>query len=77
MTEVTRNVSELTALEIREHLLSGQESVEEFTVKLGCFIDAADERIKAFAHRDDRIVAMQAEQLHRERASGQMPGPKD
>jgi len=75
MTEVTRNVSELTALEIREHLLSGQESVEEFTVKLGCFIDAADERVKAFAHRDDRIVAMQAEQLHRERMSGHLPGP--
>jgi Asp-tRNA(Asn)/Glu-tRNA(Gln) amidotransferase A subunit family amidase len=75
MAEATRNVSELTALEIREHLLSGQETVEEFTVKLGCFIDAADERIKAFAHRDDRIVAMQAEQLHRERTSGHLPGP--
>jgi Asp-tRNA(Asn)/Glu-tRNA(Gln) amidotransferase A subunit family amidase len=75
MAEATRNVSELTALEIREHLLSGQETVEEFTVKLGCFVDAADEKIKAFAHRDDRIVAMQAEQLHRERTSGHLPGP--
>lgn len=71
----SRNVSELTALEIREHLLSGQETVEEFTVKLGCFIDAADEKIKAFAHRDDRIVSLQAENLHRERMSGHLPGP--
>lgn len=75
MTEVSRNVSELTALEIREHLLSGQETVEEFTVNLGRFIDAADEKIKAFAHRDDRIVALQAEHLQRERTSGHLPGP--
>lgn len=75
MTGSSRNVSELTALEIREHLLSGQETVEEFTVKLGCFVDAADEKIKAFAHRDDRIVALQAEHLHRERTSGHLPGP--
>lgn len=75
MTGSSRNVSELTALEIREHLLSGQETVEEFTVKLGCFVDAADEKIKAFAHRDDRIVALQAEHLQRERTSGHLPGP--
>ncbi|MGB4362214.1 MAG: amidase [Rhodoferax sp.] len=75
MAEVSRNISELTALEIREHLLSGQETVEEFTAKLGCFIDAADEKIKAFAHRDDRIVALQAEHLQRERMSGHLPGP--
>jgi len=75
MTTSARNVSELTALEIREHLLSGQETVEEFTVKLGRFVDAADEKVSAFAHRDDRIVAMQAEHLHRERTSGHLPGP--
>ena len=39
------NVSDLTALQIREHLLSGQETVEEFTVKLGQFVDAADANI--------------------------------
>ena len=70
-----RSISELTALEIREHLLSGQETVEEFTVKLGQFVDAADTQIKAFAHRDDRVVALQAEHLHRERTSGHLPGP--
>jgi hypothetical protein len=37
------NVSELTALQIREHLLSGQETVEEFTCLLYTS-DAADER---------------------------------
>lgn len=74
MTEKSRNVSEFTALEIREHLLSGQETVEEFTVKLGQFVDAADEKIKAFAHRDARVVALQADNLQRQRTAGQLPG---
>lgn len=75
MAEVSRNVSELTALEIREHLLSGQETVEEFTVKLGQFVDAADSKIQAFAHRDDRVVALQADNLQRDRSAGHLPGP--
>lgn len=75
MTEALKNISELTALEVREHLLSGQETVEEFTVKLGRFVDAADVQVKAFAHRDDRVVALQAEHLHRERMTGHLPGP--
>jgi Asp-tRNA(Asn)/Glu-tRNA(Gln) amidotransferase A subunit family amidase len=69
------SVSELTALQIREHLLSGQETVEEFTVKLGQFVDAADDKIKAFAHRDDRVVALQADNLQRDRTAGHLPGP--
>ncbi len=69
------NVSELTALQIREHLLSGQETVEEFTVKLGQFVDAADDKIHAFAHRDDRVVALQADNLLRDRTAGHLPGP--
>jgi Asp-tRNA(Asn)/Glu-tRNA(Gln) amidotransferase A subunit family amidase len=75
MAEKSRSVSELTALEIREHLLSGQETVEEFTAKLGQFADAADQKIKAFAHRDNRVVALQADNLQRERAAGHLPGP--
>lgn len=75
MTDRVKNVSELTALEIREHLLSGQETVEEFTVKLGRFADAADQAVKAFAHRDDRVVALQADHLQRDRAAGHLPGP--
>jgi Asp-tRNA(Asn)/Glu-tRNA(Gln) amidotransferase A subunit family amidase len=75
MAEKSRSVSELTALDIRTHLLSGQETVEEFTVKLGQFVDSADGKIKAFAHRDDRVVALQADKLQRERAAGQLPGP--
>ena len=50
MTEPTKNVSDLTALEVREHLLSGQETVQEFTAKLGLFVDGADQAIHAFAH---------------------------
>ena len=75
MTDHTRNVSDLSALEIREHLLSGQETVEEFTAKLGRFADAADQAVKAFAHRDDRVVALQADHLQRDRAAGHLPGP--
>ena len=47
-------MSDLTALEVHEHLLSGQETVQEFTAKLGRFVDGADKAIHAFAHRDDR-----------------------
>jgi Asp-tRNA(Asn)/Glu-tRNA(Gln) amidotransferase A subunit family amidase len=75
MSGPTKNISELTALEIREHLLSGQETVEEFTDKLGQFVDAADSRIQAFAHRDDRLVALQADNLQRDRSAGHLPGP--
>ena len=74
MTDTLKSVSELTALEIRDHLLSGQETVEEFTAKLGQFADATDQRIRAFAHRDDRVVALQADDLQRERAAGHLPG---
>ena len=75
MSDQPKSVAELTALEIREHLLSGQETVEEFTVKLGQFVDAADQTIRAFAHRDDRVVGLQAENLQRERLTGHLPGP--
>jgi Asp-tRNA(Asn)/Glu-tRNA(Gln) amidotransferase A subunit family amidase len=75
MSDIHKNVSELTAHEIREHLLSGQETVEEFSAKLGRFADAVDEKVKAFAHRDDRVVSSQADHLQRERAAGHLPGP--
>ena len=75
MTEPTKNVSDLTALEVHEHLLSGQETVPEFMAKLGRFVDGADQAIHAFAHRDDRVVALQADNLQRDRAAGHLPGP--
>ena len=74
MNGLGKSISELTALEIRDHLLSGQETVEEFTVKLGQFVDAADTSIQAFAHRDDRVVALQADNLQRDRSAGHLPG---
>ncbi|MCE2857265.1 MAG: amidase [Comamonadaceae bacterium] len=75
MTEPTKNVSDLTALEVHEHLLSGRETVPEFMAKLGRFVDGADQAIHAFAHRDDRVVALQADNLQRDRAAGHLPGP--
>ncbi|WP_299512954.1 amidase family protein, partial [uncultured Limnohabitans sp.] len=74
MAETTKNVSDLTALEVRAHLLSGQETVQEFTAKLGRFVDAADQAIHAFAHRDDRVVDLQSANLQRDRAAGHLPG---
>lgn len=74
MAETMKNVSDLTALEVREHLLSGQETVSEFTAKLGRFVDAADQAIHAFAHRDERVVDLQADNLQRDRAAGHLPG---
>jgi Asp-tRNA(Asn)/Glu-tRNA(Gln) amidotransferase A subunit family amidase len=76
MTEMAKSIAELTGLEIRDYLISGQETVEELTVKLGAFVDAADAPIQAFAHRDDRVVALQADNLQRDRSSGQLPGPR-
>lgn len=75
MSEPTKNVSDLTALEVHEHLLSGRETVPEFMAKLGRFVDGADQAIHAFAHRDDRVVALQADNLQRDRAAGHLPGP--
>ena len=75
MAEPTKNVSDLTALEVREHLLSGQETVPEFMAKLGRFVDGADKAIHAFAHRDDRVVDLQADNLQRDRSAGHLPGP--
>lgn len=75
MSAMTQNVSELTAIEVRDHLISGQETVASFTAKLGQFVDAADASVHAFAHREDRVVAMQADCLHSDRLSGHLPGP--
>lgn len=70
-----RPISELTALEVREHLLSGREGVQEFCANLGRFVAAADEQVKAFAHLDERVVALQAEHLQKQRTAGELPGP--
>lgn len=75
MTDAGRPISELTAIEVREHLLSGRDGVEHFLAQLGRFVDAADTQVKAFAHRDDRVVALQAEHLQRQRTAGDLPGP--
>lgn len=75
MRETAKSISGLTAVEIRDHLLSGQETVEEFTVKLGQFVDATDASIRAFAHRDDRVVALQSDSLQRQRTAGHLPVP--
>jgi len=75
MTELSRPINELTALEIREHLVSGQESVEAFSARLAKFAAGADEPIRAFAHLDPRVIALQAEHLQKQRTAGELPGP--
>lgn len=75
MNARTRSIHELGAIEVRDYLLAGGESPEVFHEQLGRFTAAADEQIRAFAHRDERVVALQAEYLGRQRAAGELPGP--
>ena len=75
MSQQDRPISELTAIEVREHLVSGREGVQEFCAQLGRFVAAADEQVKAFAHLDDRVVALQAAHLQEQRTAGELPGP--
>jgi Asp-tRNA(Asn)/Glu-tRNA(Gln) amidotransferase A subunit family amidase len=75
MTEASRPISTFTATETRDYLLSGIDGVESFIGKLEQFADAADQTIKAFAHRDARVVALQTEHLQRQRTAGDLPGP--
>lgn len=75
MTDAGRPISELTAIEVREHFLSGRDGVENFLTQLGGFVDAADAQVHAFAHRDDRVVALQGDHLQRQRTAGSLPGP--
>ncbi|MGE0330714.1 MAG: amidase [Ramlibacter sp.] len=75
MSYTARSIAELTALEVREHLVGGGDSIVEFFDKLSRFVSAADVPVKAFAHRDDRVVALQAKNLESQRAAGDLPGP--
>ena len=75
MSEAPRPIPELGAIEARDYLLAGNESAEAFHERLGRFVAAADEQVRAFAHRDDRLTALQAEQLARRRASGELAPP--
>ena len=75
MNQATRPIQEMTALEVREHLLGGRDDVRDFYARLGKFVAAADEQVRAFAHYDDRVVASQAEQLEKQRSAGELPGP--
>jgi Asp-tRNA(Asn)/Glu-tRNA(Gln) amidotransferase A subunit family amidase len=73
-TQSNRPITELTAVEIREHLASGQEGVEAFSAKLAEFVSGADEQVRAFAHLDPRVIALQAEHLQKQRTAGELPG---
>lgn len=75
MSEFSRPLTASTALEIREHLASGQEGVEAFSAKLIQFVTGADEQVRAFAHLDPRVIAQQAEHLQKQRTAGELPGP--
>ncbi|HZH07814.1 MAG TPA: amidase family protein, partial [Lautropia sp.] len=75
MTESLRPISTLTAVEIREHLASGHERVEAFSARLAEVVAAADEPIRAFAHLDPRVIALQANRLEKQWSAGELPGP--
>jgi Asp-tRNA(Asn)/Glu-tRNA(Gln) amidotransferase A subunit family amidase len=76
MSEVAqRPIHELTAHEVRELLVSGQTDVSTLMQQVSAFVAAADEKVKAFAHLDDRVVNLQAEHLQKARTAGELPGP--
>ena len=58
MSAQSRPITELTAIEVREHLLSGREGVPEFCVNLGRFVATADEQVKAFASVAPNLVVV-------------------
>ena len=76
MSEVAqRPIHELTAHEVRQLLVSGQTDVSTLMQQVSAFVAAADEKVKAFAHLDDRVVNLQAEHLQKARTAGELPGP--
>lgn len=76
MSEVAqRPIHELTAHEVRELLVSGQTDVSTLMQQVSAFVAVADEKVKAFAHLDDRVVNLQAEHLQKARTAGELPGP--
>ncbi len=76
MSEVAqRPIHELTAHEVRELLVSGQTDVSTLMQQVSAFVAAADEKVKAFANLDDRVVNLQAEHLQKARTAGELPGP--
>ncbi|MGA1228211.1 MAG: amidase [Burkholderiaceae bacterium] len=75
MPEATdRPLHELTGLEVRDLLVSGGMGVADFFEQASSFVSKADEQVQAFAHTDPRVVAMQADDLHQVKITGQVPG---
>ena len=72
---VQRPIHELTAHEVRELLVAGQVDVVGLMKQVVRFVSAADEKVRAFTHLDDRVVDLQAEYLQKARTAGELPGP--
>ena len=70
-----RLMNQLTAAEVRKLLVDGQVAPAEFFKQACAFLAAADEKVLAFSHGDDRIVDLQVEHLQKARSAGELPGP--
>jgi Asp-tRNA(Asn)/Glu-tRNA(Gln) amidotransferase A subunit family amidase len=65
---------ELTAAQVREHLVEGRSSVAEFIDRQLAFAGATDESIQAFAHFDPEVIRLQAVHLDAARSRGEDAG---
>ncbi|MDZ7591313.1 MAG: amidase [Rubrivivax sp.] len=64
-------VTELTAVEVHEHLVSGRADVVEFFDRQIALAKAVDESVHCFADLDERVIRLQAEHLKAWRARGE------
>ncbi|MGE5160444.1 MAG: amidase [Betaproteobacteria bacterium] len=68
-------IQQFTAREYREYLASGQADLEAFYEQQLAYARGAQERVRAFASLDERVIALQATHRKGERASGEPLGP--
>ena len=71
MSEATKTLAGLTALELRDWLAAGKADLATVVEQQLSFARAADERIHAFASLDERVVRLQAEHLLAQRRRGE------
>ena len=70
----SRPIAELTAHDLIGLYDGGQLRPSEFVESLSQFVDAADEKVRAFVHRDRQVLDLQAEHLDKQRTTGELPG---
>lgn len=68
-------LSQLGALDLRDRYAAGALPLAETTLQLVAAADASQQSLRAFAHLDARIIALQADHLEAARTRGESCGP--